>query len=256
MSLKVSIITVTMNCADTVLQTIRSTSAQTYNLIEQVFIDGKSTDATLKIIRNHSLTNSIIYSEPDNGIYDAMNKGIKNATGDLVYFLNADDSFHDQNVVKDVVQLYKSNPSVELVYGNVIYKQGIVEDRREYGHISKCNLLYENLCHQSVFVRRELFSRYGSFDLKYHINADYDWLLKVFYNNTNTSYLDRYIAYFNPTGFHSQSIQKMRRERRLVKYKYKNPIFYFIGYTIYRIKRKLKEKGVQKSVKSSSLVNI
>lgn len=246
-TVKVSIITVCYNAADCIENAIKSVLSQTYKGIEYIIIDGRSNDRTLDIVNNYRDRISTVISERDNGTYDAMNKGVKIATGDLVFFLNADDTFHNKDVVSDVVTEMTENGDAALLYGNVVYfdRQSNIEDLRVFKHINKKNLIHENLCHQGVFAKRYLFdfSEAGMFDLRYRIAADYDWLLKVFLNKKyQVLYFNRIIAKFNYGGIHVEHVVLSREERLEIQLKYNSKFCFYIKNYIYRFKRKLKNR--------------
>ena len=118
--MKVSIITVTFNSARTLHDTLNSVLKQTYMDIEHIIIDGASKDDTLKIVREFSHISKII-SEPDKGIYDAMNKGIQLASGDAIGILNSDDIYSTDTIVSEIAQIFINNPHIDAVYGNISY---------------------------------------------------------------------------------------------------------------------------------------
>jgi glycosyltransferase involved in cell wall biosynthesis len=117
---QVSIITASLDAVAHIDLAIGSVAAQTYPYIQHVIIDGGSTDGTLEIIQRNQDRIDYFVSEPDRGIYDAMNKGISAASGDILYFLNPDDRFCDDRVVQDVASVFESDPSLEVVYGNLV----------------------------------------------------------------------------------------------------------------------------------------
>jgi len=235
----ISIITVCLNSVCTIRHTIESIRNQTWNNIEHIIIDGLSTDGTLYILGEYSNSQTRIISEPDSGIYDAMNKGLCYATGEIIYFLNSDDTLCDPYVLNDVNREFKNHPETDLLYGNVIYQNEYSRSRRSFRHITRRNIIYEDLCHQSLFTRRHLFEKIGRFDLSYKINADYDWILKLFYSDYITRYFDRDIAFFYSAGAHSWDENFLLAERLNIKLKYHNRIAYRVGETIYRIIRKI-----------------
>ena len=182
MTLKISIITVCRNAEKVIEQTIKSVIGQTYNNIEYIIVDGASQDSTLDIVRVYLSKGNIRYiSEPDNGIYDAMNKGIRMATGDYIQFLNAGDAFFSDDVVDKVVRNINSCKA-DVVYGNILYQypdgsEGI----RVYGQV--CSTLFYFLLgdcinHQAIFAGRQCFAE-GGFDTMYRICADREWMLRT-----------------------------------------------------------------------------
>jgi len=238
MAMSVCIITVCFNSAKTIRKTLDSVKSQTWKNIDHIIIDGGSTDGTLGIIKDYEDSLGCLVSEPDNGLYDAMNKGISRATGEVVYFLNSDDILCTPEVISDVVHAFQFDPKTDLLYGNVIYKYQNRQERRSFKHISKKNILFENLCHQAVFARRRLFEKVGGFDTDYKIAADYDWILRVFFSGLVVRYLDRDIAYFNAEGRHRDDIGLSEKERLATKLRHIGWLAYKYGEVIYRMGRK------------------
>ena len=186
--MKISIITVCFNSAKTIEKTFQSITSQTYADIEYIVIDGGSSDATLDIIKKYkkSITKSI--SEYDKGLYDAMNKGIELATGDIVGILNSDDVFHDNSVLKSVVEFHKRN-SVDASISDVLYKNNNGKIVRKY---SANNWTPEKLKsafmppHAGIFFKKKLFNDYGDYQLNYHIAADFELITRFFLKNKIT----------------------------------------------------------------------
>lgn len=240
---KVSIITVTYNAKGCLEETIKSVLSQTYTNIEYIIIDGGSSDGTLDIINRYKHMISKVVSEKDSGIYDAMNKGVKIATGEIIYFLNADDRLYDTEVVTSIIEKFLENCDIKVIYGNVIYvnKNDGTRKLRRYGHITRDSLLYEDLCHQAVFVKRFLFLEIGNFDIKYKIVADYDWLLRVFLlHKYPVAYVNRIFAEFTCGGYHTINVELNRSEHFMVRLKYLSRLTYGIGELIYKVKRRLR----------------
>lgn len=180
--MKISVITVCYNAEKVIEQTIQSVINQSYADIEYIIVDGASTDATEKIIRRYTDDIRVRYiSEPDNGIYDAMNKGIRLATGDYLEFLNAGDVFVNNDVIKSVVQKIEDNPA-DVMYGNIIYEYpDKTTSVRVYGQF--CSSLFYYLLgdcinHQAIFAKRECFKEH-IFNTKYRICADREWMIRV-----------------------------------------------------------------------------
>jgi len=186
--LKISIITVSYNSAETIRDTIESVIAQSYPNIEYIVIDGASKDATLDIIREYSDKISIIVSEPDKGIYDAMNKGIKMATGDVVGILNSDDVFYDNNSVKRIVEGF--GPGIDAVYADLMYVNRNDLDRPSRFYSSK-NFSFAKvrfgimLPHPTFYVKRELFDKLGFYKTDYRVAADFELIARFLANKIN-----------------------------------------------------------------------
>lgn len=235
----VSVITVCFNAAGTIQATLDSVRAQTWRPVESVVVDGASKDGTQDIVARYDDVTGSVVSEPDRGIYDAMNKGVERATGEYVFFLNADDRFADPGVLADVVAYLTAHPETDVLCGNALYDDGHQRERRRFNWVTPSNLLYGNLCHQAVFARRALFESVGSFDLAFPIVADYDWLLRVFRSGAVTRYIDRDVAVFFSGGMHSRSLEKLQREKRQVQSRYAGPLAFSIGHFFFRLRRKL-----------------
>lgn len=200
-SYKVSIITVVYNGADTIEQTIKSVIGQTYKNIEYIVIDGASTDGTQKIIEKYLEGISYYISEKDDGLYHAMNKGLKKATGEIIGIINSDD-WYGVSAVEDVVECFKRN-DVDLAYGKIVT---VSEDGKErmLPKISLESIWYQlSIPHPSVFVKKKIYDRLGVFDTKYRLAADYELLLRFYSNNIKIKFIDKAIAYFREGGLSS-----------------------------------------------------
>lgn len=178
----VTVVTVCFNASQTISNTIKSVAQQTYTGIEHIVIDGNSHDGTQKIIQTYSDSIDCFISEPDQGIYDAMNKGIKLASGDVITFLNADDVFANEHIVQNAVDALKHSGAA-LTFGNVQFFDG----ERMVRHYSSRNFKPWKLRfgwmppHPGSFAKRELYQNFGLFTTKLRIAADYElyvrWLL-------------------------------------------------------------------------------
>ncbi|MGI6856908.1 glycosyltransferase [Mesorhizobium sp. 1B3] len=212
--MKVSIVTVCRNASDSILDTILSVRKQTHPNIQHIFVDGASTDRTVEIISNHDP--DVLVSEPDNGIYDAMQKSIAYIDGDVVYFLNSGDMFVDNNVVSDVVN-YFIETRADAVFGNLlpVYSNTVQEHDHpafksgktlDLGYFGNRRLFYdESIHHQAIFYRRELVQRCGfkardpRADGEYHLN-----MCAFVAGGARACYLPRTITRF-ALGGHSTS---------------------------------------------------
>lgn len=200
--MKFSVVTVCLNSEGTIEKTIKSVINQQGVEIEYIIIDGGSTDSTVEIIRKYESKIAYWRSEPDGGIYEAMNKGISVATGDVISFINSDDWYADGAL--SCVQQKMSEGDFDLVCGKVArVKDGVVvetntkpEDETELYY----NMFYQ---HQGIFARRSVFSEFGGFDIQYRICADYDWLLRVYNKGVQIAYVDSLVSYFSLGGVSS-----------------------------------------------------
>ena len=194
---KITIITVCLNAEKCIENAIKSILNQTYKNIQHVIVDGLSIDSTIEIVQQYqSKYDQLLLSERDNGIYDAMNKGIKLASGDWIYFLGSDDIFINDSVISNI---FDNNFDVtsQLIYGNVIFNHSGL---RYDGKFDSVKISEKNICHQSIFYHKDLFKLFGLFDLKYRICSDHVFNLKCFGSKLNIKYLDIDIAIFNELG--------------------------------------------------------
>lgn len=179
---KFSIITVTYNAEATVEDTIQSVIAQTYRHIEYIVIDGASKDRTLSIVEKYRDNITHLVSEPDKGLYDAMNKGIRLATGDYLCFLNAGDSFHEDDTLQQMVHTLKDNELPDVLYGET----ALVDHEGHFLRMRRLSapevLTWKSfrqgmlVCHQAFFAKRSLVEDY---DRAYRFSADFDWCIRV-----------------------------------------------------------------------------
>jgi len=205
---KISIITPTLNSGNNITNAIESVLRQNYSNIEHIIVDGASTDQTLHIVKKFmkkSKTISLI-SEKDNGVYDAMNKGLQACSGDWIYFLGSDDRLYDEFVFNDLLKdelLFKEH----IIYGNVkIEGESIwAKDQSIYdGAFDIEKLFKKNICHQSIFYPRSVIKKVGFFNLKYKITADWDYNIRCFAIYPFI-YFNRIIAHFQTGGKSSKS---------------------------------------------------
>jgi glycosyltransferase len=179
----VSLITATYNSRATIADTIRSVTSQTYSDIEHVIIDGSSTDDTLEIVRSTPNRISKIISEPDKGIYDALNKGIINSCGDIIGILHSDDLLASDIIIEEICRKFVQT-TADIVYGDLIYVRNMNKDiivRYWRSRPFDRSLLYKGWmpAHPTMFIRREVYMKYGQYDLQYNISSDYDLILRL-----------------------------------------------------------------------------
>jgi len=176
-SLKISIITVCYNSAETIEDTLRCIAGQTYQNVEYIVIDGGSTDGTMDIIKRYESHISILVSEPDKGIFDAMNKGWQRATGDVVAFLNSDDTYMHKDVLQEVAAVM-ADSDIDACHSDLIYvdrkdTDKIIRYWRGHEHRQGDCLNGWMPAHPTFFARRSLFERFGGFDIRYRKQADF-----------------------------------------------------------------------------------
>ncbi|MBQ8673510.1 MAG: glycosyltransferase [Bacteroides sp.] len=220
--MKFSIITVCRNAEETIEETLQSVITQTYHHVEYIIVDGASTDRTLSIIERYRDRIARVVSEPDKGLYDAMNKGLALATGDYVCFLNAGDGLHQDNTLQQMVH---SLPPHTTTLPDVLYGETAIVNRQ--GHFLRMRrhkapevLTWKSfrqgmlVCHQAFFVRRELAAA-TPYDLRYRFSADFDWCIRIMkqshlLHNTHHTLID-YLDEGMTTRNHKASLRERFR---------------------------------------------
>lgn len=177
-----TVITVTYNAEQTLMRTLKSVQDQTYPHIEHIIVDGNSTDGTVELIKKHETVQTKWMSEKDNGIYDAMNKATKMATGNYICYLNAGDAFYENNTVEKIISIARQYHLPDILYGEtvVVNKLGVFLHNRRLK--APVNLNWKSfkqgmlVCHQAFIIKRSIFEPY---DLTYHFSADVDWCIRL-----------------------------------------------------------------------------
>ena len=187
---KFSIITVTYNAGKVLEDTIQSVVFQTYRNVEYIIVDGGSTDNTLDVAHKYQERISKVISEPDKGLYDAMNKGIRMATGDYLCFLNAGDELHENETLQKIVFTLKGKELPDVIYGET----AIVDEEGHFLHMRRLStpehLHWKSfkegmlVCHQAFLTRREL-ALANPYDLRYRFSADFDWCIRIMKQSKN-----------------------------------------------------------------------
>ncbi len=228
----ISIVTVVYNGKNSLEKTIKSVLNQSYKNIEYIIIDGGSTDNTQNIINKYAGEIDYWISEPDNGIYDAMNKGIAAAKGDWIYFLGSDDMLYDNRTISDILAYLDSDESV--VFGNIMYTNG--KDVKSRFNI--LTLLHNTVHHQSAFYNANLF-RNWSYDAGLRLIADYELNLRIYLNKMKYRHIDRLIAICNQHGLSRSNLKQAFIETNVVRNKHVIGILGFILRVLYFIKFKI-----------------
>lgn len=198
----VSIITVVFNGEAVIADTLRSAVSQTYANIELVIIDGGSTDRTVEIARQFQAHTGTLISERDKGIYDAMNKGIRAAKGEWLYFLNAGDAFYDTQVLEDIFTKHDIGRA-SLIYGKVQTCNEPTGINYITGSPTVLADFYSRypICHQATFTRRAAFDEVGFYDLQYRLLGDTEWFVRFFTKAPGKAlFIDRVIAFYDIQG--------------------------------------------------------
>ena len=217
--MKVSIITVTLNSEKFLADCINSVARQNYKNIEHIIIDGKSTDGTLRIIRQHSKHISYWISETDRGMYDAINKGLEVATGDIVGILNSDDMFASADSVRSIVDCFETT-NTDTVYGNLVYVDA--SNTRKINRYWK-GLSYKRSrfrygwmpAHPTFYMRRELLDKYGLYENHYFTAADYEFMARyLFLHKVSSQYLDAMLVKMRSGGISNMTLKSRLRANR------------------------------------------
>ncbi len=180
--MKVSIITVSFNCKATIEHTIQSVLSQNYNNVEYIIIDGGSTDGTLDIINKYADKISTVVSEPDDGFYNGINKGLKKCTGDIVGLLNADDFYADKDCITEIVNTFNKN-NTDAVYADLKYVDAVNTDKvvRNWKSMPyEQGLFLKGWMppHPTFYAKKSLFDKFGGYDESFKISADYELMLR------------------------------------------------------------------------------
>ena len=215
-----SIITVTYNAGKVLEDTIQSVISQTYRNVEYIIVDGSSKDNTLEIIGKYSKHISKMVSEPDKGLYDAMNKGIRMATGDYLCFLNAGDKFHAKETLQRIAETLKDKDLPDVIYGET----AIVDEGGNFLHMRRLStperLNWKSfkqgmlVCHQAFLAKRELALKHP-YDMQYRFSADFDWCIRIMkeakcLHNTRLTLID-YLNEGMTTRNHKASLKERFR---------------------------------------------
>jgi len=195
--MKVSIITIAYNSAETIEDTIKSIVTQNYSNLEYIIIDGGSTDKTLSIVDKFKDSITTIVSEPDKGIYDAMNKGVQNAIGDIVWILNSDDIYADNKVVSRIVEAIGNKDSI---YADLVYVDRDNTDKvTRYWKSGKYRKgIFKSGWmppHPTFFIKKSCYNQYGTYNLQLKSAADYELMLRMLHkHNISVAYLPEVIT--------------------------------------------------------------
>lgn len=212
--MKVSIITITYNSEKSIADAINSVVSQSYSNIEYIIVDGKSKDKTMEIVASYGDKISKFVSEPDKGIYDALNKGIKMASGDIVGFMHSDDVFANNDIIAKVVEKFKANDSDSL-YGDLQYvnKEDTSKVFRNWksGEFSLKQLKLGWMPpHPTLYIKRWVYEKYGGFNIDMGIAADYDSMLRFLgKHKISTQYLPEVMVKMRVGGASNRSLKNI-----------------------------------------------
>ena len=217
--MKISVITVSYNSAATIADTMHSVARQSHPDIEHIVIDGGSTDATLALVAEHGKRVTTVVSEPDRGIYDAMNKGLARATGDVVGLINSDDFYASPDALARIASTF-ADPTVDLVYADLCYVAQ--DDVKRTVRYWRSNPFEPGLFargwappHPTLFIRREFFARFGNFDLAFPIAADMELMVRFFeVHRLRSRHLPEVLVHMRTGGTTNRSVQNIVQQNR------------------------------------------
>lgn len=246
--MKLSIITVSYNSEETIQKTIDSVHGQSYEDVEYIIIDGNSRDSTEKIIKENNKKVSKYISEEDSGIYDAMNKGIKLSSGEIIGTLNSDDTFYDNRVLEKVAKVFSENDDVDCLYGNLIFvgkNNKII--RRWKSRPFTAGLFQKSWspAHPTFYCRREVFDKFGLYKSDYKIAGDVEFMLRVMeVGKINSYYLDEILVKMSVGGVSTEGLKStitISREMRkaFIENNLKFKSFKYIFYKFLKIREYL-----------------
>jgi glycosyltransferase len=257
--MKISVITITYNSEATIRDTIESVLSQEYDELEYIIVDGNSKDKTVEIAKSYADRITKIISEPDKGLYDALNKGIKHASGEVVGFMHSDDVYASKSVLKTIAEVFEKN-DVDSFYGDLIYveKDNIDKVTRLWrAHkFSRKKMLYGWMPpHPTFYVKKKVYEKFGGFDLSFRISADYENMLRLLVKNRiSTFYVPMFIVKMRVGGESNRSLKNIiRKTREDVKAVWKNGLFFasvfaIINKNISKFKQFMKPKWLTRSL--------
>lgn len=245
----VSIITVTLNSKSVLSDCLDSVANQSHNNIEHIVIDGGSTDGTLKLLNSRRKNLAIVISEPDNGIYDAMNKGVAVAKGDIVGILNSDDFYANDQVISNIIKIFTKDPSIEACYADLIYV-----DRYKTSKIIryfKSSKFEKGLFskgwsppHPTFFVRRSVYEKFGLFNLNYRIASDIDLMIRFLeIHKIKTKYVPEIWVKMRMGGTTNKSLKNIYKQNQEILKSFKQQGLYVstLGFLINKILNRLSQ---------------
>ena len=216
---KISIITASFRSEGTIVDTLKTINSQTYGNIEHIIVDGGSDDGTLEIVNDIGQRITKIVSEKDNGIYDAYNKGLELADGEVVGFLNSDDYYYSDEIIQKVMDVFQDE-AIEAVYGDLVYvarddTSKVVRHWRSKEY--RPGMFKDSFvpAHPTLFLRKSVYQRLGNFNLDYKLAADYEFMLRVFHSaGVKSSYLPTIMVNMRTGGATGESLSSVKAQNK------------------------------------------
>jgi glycosyltransferase involved in cell wall biosynthesis len=245
--LKISIITPTFNSQSTIFDCMSSLNNQSYKNFEQIIVDSNSTDRTLSLIKTFNY-NILLKSESDNGIYDAMNKGLNLASGDVIGILNSDDLYYSNLILETVAHEFYLNKDLDIIYGNIVYvkKKNTNQIIRKWISMPYYSKFFEDgnvPPHPSLFLRKEVYQKVGLFNLDFKFAADYEFMLRLFKKHyfiskfININFVKMRLGGATNNSFINIIIQNIEIKKSWKINNFKMPFLFFLKKLILKIKQ-------------------
>lgn len=240
--MKISIITVTFNCQNTISKTIESVISQTYKNLEYIVIDGNSNDNTKNIINKYKENITTFISENDNGIYDALNKGIKLAKGEFIVILHSGDIFYNKSTIEHSINEIGNYINTDIFFSNILFIENIENKRilRKYSSKYFKPFMFRfgfMPAHTSVIIRKKCFEDIGYYNIEYKIASDFDLLFNFIYiNKIKYKYIDMYFTYMTMGGISTSGFKSMIKINNEIIHSlkshnvYSNKVFIYFKY--------------------------
>lgn len=250
--MKITIITVCYNCADAIDKTVQSILDQTYPNIEYIVVDGNSTDGTTEALKRYASHFDHLISEEDEGIYNAMNKGLNLASGDYVFFLNCGDRLYSTNTIEEVASHAQGQ---DIIYGDMFleFTDGRKSRRMKYpGKLNRFLFLHRGLGHQATFIKRAIYQKLNGFDEQYEILADLDLLLRfLFKPKVSQGYIPQVISFYDMHGLSSspETFWLRQQERIRILKKHYPILLYCIAKLRYHLFAKRRKRLHRRALK-------
>jgi glycosyltransferase involved in cell wall biosynthesis len=243
---KISVVTATYNSATTIREAVLSVAEQTVPAFEHIIIDGNSTDSTLDVVRACNVDGLDVFSEPDSGIYDALNKGIKKASGDLIMLLHSDDFLPSKDLFEKIQKLW-AEKDFDVLYSDLSYvssknKLHVIRYWRA-GDFNSQDLFFGWMPpHPTMFIKKEIYDKYGLFDTTYRISADYEFILRILSLDSIVCHYSSELGYIMRMGGESNRnfrnlLEKTKEDYRAASKYFPAPILTIIFKNIRKIKQ-------------------
>jgi glycosyltransferase involved in cell wall biosynthesis len=225
---RISIITVCYNSSSSIEKTIKSVFAQNYPNLEYIFVDGNSSDNTLEIIKKYQKDENLITSEKDNGPFDAMNKGIQKASGDLIGIINADD-WYEKSIFHCIAKAFLANNQPDVISGNMQYWDGADRGKLSFAVLDRITKEM-SLNHPTIFVKKSTYIKHGIFDLQYKLASDYELVLRFYTLGCKFFVLNKIVANMSLEGMSDKQWKTSLKEAFHIKLKYTSKLIAYLEY--------------------------